>query len=130
MKTPKGSNVGGTEVLESLMKTKDFMTEEKEQKKIWGEKLNVIISKMSCIANKELQNDTCEETLLACDSQVEEHNYDAIDAGDEAQGYISGWFAKNITKFTPCIDCIKSSCSDTPFYYGIYTKILNESCLS
>lgn len=92
VKPPKGSNVQGIEIFESLLNTEDV--EMNENKKEWEDVLQQIIQRGP---NNPVQHGVRHH-----------HDYNVQGVNKYAQAYFAGFVAYKINKWTKCSECIES----------------------
>lgn len=90
VKPPRGSNVDGLEIFETLLNEKDKETHENKEE--WLQILEKIIERGE--NNKE------EFTVRHA------HDYNVIGVNENVQAYFSGFVSKKISSWTKCKDCL------------------------
>lgn len=122
VKPPKGGNVCGTELLQTLMQTRESIAIAGYSKEQWLKRIDNIIEN-GCIEN--LHDDDCPSTVIANDHDYDSsqsisndhmttHDYDVVSTSDEVQAYIAGYVARKVVRFTRCEDCINSVKTSEP----------------
>lgn len=96
VKPPKGSNVDGVEIFESLLKYEDIEQQVSNEKECW----------------KDLE-DFIRSGENASSSFTNFHDYDVRGINQWAQAYFSGFLCRKIKSWTSCEDCKAIVCKAT-----------------
>lgn len=94
VKPPKGSNVEGLDIFETLLSVKDARAQPDEHKDAWQEVLDHII--------KRGEDNPPEYGVR------HEHDYNVPHMNEYVQNYFAGFVARKIEKWTTCENCICS----------------------
>ena len=117
IKPPKGSNVNGIELFETIVTAGD-------------KNLNSPKVKVSEMLDLLLENGFCHVENV--DSSRKEHIYDVAYSSNEVVNYVAGFVSKKIQKWTSCNDCILSATKEKSdnLEHEKMIEILNKGCLN
>lgn len=137
IKPPKGSNVTGVELLQTLMKTEDTLETSHEPRVEWLKKIDEMLENAvpiddlwndnssnnisGIIASEEDLNNQSEESsidlksseqsnqsTLRTDGCLEDHDYDVVSTSKEVQAYMAGYIVRKLKLKCKCSLCLNT----------------------
>lgn len=114
VKPPKGSNVFSSELLKTLMATKESLSAARDPKKELFSKLDAVIEGKQF---KELDNSTAmvteqdhqyfETRSNSSRADLASHDYDVVSTSEKVMAYIAGYIARKSQRMTRCLECLE-----------------------
>ncbi|CAD6236685.1 GSCOCG00008236001-RA-CDS [Cotesia congregata] len=138
IKPPKGSNVTGVELLQTLMKTEDSLKMSRQPRMEWLEKIDKMLERavpIGDIWNDNSSNDANESSVSSIDlnasesltteptsriqttlESLEHHDYDVVSTSREVQAYMAGYIVRKMKYKCKCSSCFYTlqSSNDEP----------------
>ena len=133
-KPPKGANVTGTELLETLVTANDAVGGPRKQ---WFSTLDTMVEFGSRTGELNEQNGPSVETIVSdeCDrvssqgsrhSHLLNHDYDVIQTSGAVQTYVTGFVARRIIRLTKCCLCIDTLKNNDPSERNKVIDLMNR----
>lgn len=121
IKPPKGSNVTGVELLQTLMKTKDTLETSHEPRVEWLKKIDQMLenavpindlwsdnSSNNNVSDSAASEDLNNQSTLRTDGCLEDHDYDVVSTSDEVQAYMAGYIVRKLKLKCKCLLCLNT----------------------
>ncbi|XP_044584396.1 uncharacterized protein LOC123264929 [Cotesia glomerata] len=128
IKPPKGSNVTGVKLLQTLMKTKDSLEMSRQPRMEWLEKIDQMLenavpldaiwqdnssnnSDGTAMSENDLSDTITESepnTSITEECMLQDHDYDVVSTSREVQAYMAGYIVRKLKAKCKCLLCLKS----------------------
>lgn len=144
VKTPRGSNVCSSELLQTLVNTKDSINSQKEKKSVLFKKIQDMLEN-GTVGNEDqefnqeenididsLSFECCEQNNLpekSLCSHLQNHDYDIASTNQYILSYIAGFVVHKIKKFTNCTECINTLTTNVVSDQHQFIKLIDEGSL-